>query len=839
MLFAPRAYDLLGRLLTLTYPTGAVATSTYNPQGGIETVTGTVPGGGLSPLVTDAAYNAAGQLTRIAYGNGVVSDYTYSPQTLRLDSLVTRHSSLGTLQDFSYRFDPVGNVERITDAVHTASQTFGYDDLDRLTSASGSYGTFTYAYDAIGNMTLKEGVTMTYGEGSAGPHAVTAVTGPLATDHWSLTYDANGNVLKKIPSRSSMLDQIMRYDADNRLTEVTTAQEVTVTLHFAPGHNVFSLPVIPDDPSIAALFPSFAQDLEWIGHFNAASDDPYVGHYQFYVGQAKFDDFTTLEYGKGYQLYCTNPDGFTVQLRGKVPTSQDALTLLPGWHLLPALAVDGSLTVGQVFSGVAAGRILRYDTASGSLTPVAGSDPAQVGQAYFVEVVSASPWRPPLPRDQTTTLRYDGDGGKVKRITAEGTTTYLGESVEIAPDGTTTTYIFAGSQRIAAVESTGAIRYYHGDHLGSSNVVTDEQGQLVEVAEYTPFGSVVTPNSHLRTSHSFGFTGQRHDDASGLVLFPARAYDPALGRFLQPDPFVQDPSDPQTLNRYAYARNNPLRYVDPSGYGWFSWFLGFIGAVVGAVIGFFACGPECAVSGAIIGFNIGYNAGSWVESHSSGSSPPPNVTFPSLGLPGAAGPTEGPSDLPKAPLPGQPPARAPPTQPPWLRPLVRAAIDLAQELANWDERTASVVEAAEQSSQASMLVEVYYRPLDNDFSKWAGSPGHLFIVYNNGQNLWELLGPNGKIHFNKPTGDQVQAYLEKWNGQLKGPLLVSVDPAKFGQALADQEALEGQSYYRHFFFNNSNFGVRWVINQSITYGIGPAPKGGFGWAPDFFGNPTQ
>lgn len=66
------------------------------------------------------------------------------------------------------------------------------------------------------------------------------------------------------------------------------------------------------------------------------------------------------------------------------------------------------------------------------------------------------------------------------------------------------------------------------------------------------------------------FTGQRQDDPSGLIVFPGRAYDPHLGRFLQADPFVQDPGDPQTLNRYSYVRNNPLSLVDPSGYifGW-------------------------------------------------------------------------------------------------------------------------------------------------------------------------------------------------------------------------------------------------------------------------------
>ncbi len=62
------------------------------------------------------------------------------------------------------------------------------------------------------------------------------------------------------------------------------------------------------------------------------------------------------------------------------------------------------------------------------------------------------------------------------------------------------------------------------------------------------------------------FTGQRWEATLGLYDYRARFYDPALGRFLQPDPIVPEPGNPQALNRYAYVNNNPLRYTDPSGY---------------------------------------------------------------------------------------------------------------------------------------------------------------------------------------------------------------------------------------------------------------------------------
>ena len=620
-----RSYDLLGRITSLGYPDTEAATYTYNTQGGIETIT-LQQGATTQTVVSDVAYNAAGQLTKIIYGNGTISDYTYNPQTLRLDKLLTTGPS-GTLQDFTYTFDPIGNVTQILDRVHTATQTFTYDKFNRLTQAIGSYGTSGYAYDPLGNMTSKEGVTMTYGlaDGSK-PHAVTSTSAG-----WTLTYDANGNLIKKVidarPAIQEMTAQSLRYDAENRLVEVKTAQEVTVTLQFKPGHNFFSLPVIPDDLRISTLFPSFAQDLEWIGHFQADYNDPFVGDYRYYVGNPKSDDFTALEYGKGYQLYCKNPNGFTVQLTGRLPTSQYALNVLPEWHLLPAMVVDGSQPVSWLLQGVNYDQIKRWNPTTKQL-----ENPTEIvpGESYFVHVVSTSLFKPPLPRDVTTKFVYDGDGGTVKRTTAAGTTTLLGEVFEKAPGGATTKYVFAGSLRIAAKDSTGALRFYHGDHLGSSNVVTDGNGTIVELNEHLPFGSFsrreTVPGSEPREvpgAVSHHFTGQRQDTTNGLILFPARAYDPALGRFLQPDPFVQDPADPQTLNRYSYVRNNPVKYIDPSGYGWIRWVARIVGAIIGALIGA-AAGPEGAVTGAIIGFAIGDSIGAAIEGRRD-SAPPPSA----------------------------------------------------------------------------------------------------------------------------------------------------------------------------------------------------------------------
>ena len=72
-------------------------------------------------------------------------------------------------------------------------------------------------------------------------------------------------------------------------------------------------------------------------------------------------------------------------------------------------------------------------------------------------------------------------------------------------------------------------------------------------------------NGFSKAGNSHGYTGHEHLPWFGLVNMNARLYDPALGRFLSPDPEVQQPDGTQGFNRYSYCLNNPLRYVDLDG----------------------------------------------------------------------------------------------------------------------------------------------------------------------------------------------------------------------------------------------------------------------------------
>ena len=183
----------------------------------------------------------------------------------------------------------------------------------------------------------------------------------------------------------------------------------------------------------------------------------------------------------------------------------------------------------------------------------------------------------------STTFVYDFSGQRVKK----NSTIYIGKLYECT-GGNCTKYIFAGSNRIA-YKVGSAVYYYHTDHLGSSSIITNTSGNKVNELYYYPYGKT---RYALDSSLTHQFTGQELDDETELYYYGARYYDPAIGRFISADSIVPDFSDPQTLNRYSYCRNNPIIFTDPNGH--VAW---FVPILIGAAVG--------GVTSAIMGQDIG------------------------------------------------------------------------------------------------------------------------------------------------------------------------------------------------------------------------------------------
>jgi RHS repeat-associated protein len=97
-------------------------------------------------------------------------------------------------------------------------------------------------------------------------------------------------------------------------------------------------------------------------------------------------------------------------------------------------------------------------------------------------------------------------------------------------------------------------------------LTTDNTGNVVARQLYDAWGNIRASASSGTMPTDIGYTGQRLDISTGLMYYRARYYASSLGRFMSADTIVPSASDPQQLNRYAYARGNPVRYTDPTGH---------------------------------------------------------------------------------------------------------------------------------------------------------------------------------------------------------------------------------------------------------------------------------
>jgi RHS repeat-associated protein len=136
-------------------------------------------------------------------------------------------------------------------------------------------------------------------------------------------------------------------------------------------------------------------------------------------------------------------------------------------------------------------------------------------------------------------------------------------------------YVFFAGRRIAESNPySSSVYYYFVDQLGSTRVVTTATGTACYEVDYLPYGAENTPAGFTNTAACtprYRFTGYERDletaagTSAGNDYAFARYYNSRLGRFMSGDPLDGDITDPQTLNRYAYARNNPINFMDPFG----------------------------------------------------------------------------------------------------------------------------------------------------------------------------------------------------------------------------------------------------------------------------------
>ena len=204
-----------------------------------------------------------------------------------------------------------------------------------------------------------------------------------------------------------------------------------------------------------------------------------------------------------------------------------------------------------------------------------------------------------------TSIKYGPDRSRYQRIDNDGATTttytYAGAYEKVEKSNATTEerhyvgpMIITYKGRTSTNVGVKDMHFLHTDHIGSTNVITDKNGAAEKRFSFDAWGkrrAIDLKDLETRVDEFFdqmtdiqkigisvsafefrssitnkGFTGHEQMDGVGLIHMNGRVYDAELGRFISADPFIQDRTDTQNLNRYSYVNNNPLSYTDPSGY---------------------------------------------------------------------------------------------------------------------------------------------------------------------------------------------------------------------------------------------------------------------------------
>jgi RHS repeat-associated protein len=261
------------------------------------------------------------------------------------------------------------------------------------------------------------------------------------------------------------------------------------------------------------------------------------------------------------------------------------LRLYSGWNLcslavsgpFPATGAEAISTAYQWNSGtgdysritlgqsLAAGTVLWIKAGTNADVSVLGTysnpspQPVQPGGAYFPGA-GLEAWSPGLP-GLASSWGFDALSGEWLSHVAGDLASVSGPPPTLSPGQA----FFLQSAAAASLEipdPTLRIRYYHEDHLGSSSVITDASGALVEETAFYPFGTPRNEDKPRQIHEPYQFTQKERDLESGLHDFGKRFYSSTLGRWLSTDPLEEKGG---SLNLYAYARQDPLRYQDADG----------------------------------------------------------------------------------------------------------------------------------------------------------------------------------------------------------------------------------------------------------------------------------
>jgi RHS repeat-associated protein len=555
-----QTYNAAGQRLTSTDENGIVTRYQYNPIGQLSMVT-------LADGTADAAsvsygYNAAGQLISITDPLSRVTSFEYNHAGQQIRK---------TLPDLSFEefaYNAAGNrvSHRLTDG---NVNVFAYDNMSRLIQANYYDGktitfsytdggarqsasiqpaplapaqTYFYSYDAfqrLKQITNPDGRSVFYAYNDANQR--TEMITPADTIHYS--YDGLGR-LASVSNGSPAKTTTFEYDPVGRLIEKKLPNGITTSYAYNERNQLTGI----THSNSSGVQQSFAYTLDKAGNRKSVTEADGSSIQWTYDNLYRLTNETRFNSSSAMIAQAS----FVYDLAGnRLSQNINGNTTNYTYNELDQLLSAGS-------------KQYEYDD-RGNLTKVTdGTNVATYEYDSTNRQVNAT-----MPDGKTIANVYDMDGRRIQQSMDSETTDYLWDTTSLYGDviletqGTNeTSYLLAGTELISQTRN-GVASYYLQDGQGSTRALTNNAGSITDSYAYTAFGEIYSQTGS--TQNSYLYTGQQYDDATGLYNLRARYYNPALGRFLSQDTYPVNVGNPIELNRYGYARGNPVNYGDPSG----------------------------------------------------------------------------------------------------------------------------------------------------------------------------------------------------------------------------------------------------------------------------------
>jgi len=534
-------YDTWNRVQTMTYPDGEEVHYHYNRAGNLTRMTGEKIGRSYE-YISRIGYNKYENQVYMLYGNGSETVYDYEPELQRLVQMNVVANNR-KLMDNSYTYDLLGNILEIGnnadetgDIGGTTSHSYSYDDLYRLTEASGMFSgknetssyTLSMQYDIMGKILHKnqthlkndvEENAMTYDiaykyEGTQ-PNTATQIGERV------FVYDRNGNLTGWEDTVSNDYRQLL-WDEENRLTLISDNGYLNRYVYDANGERAIkshggTQGVFINGAPAGIVNHSDNNFTVYVSPYFVFKNSSFTKHY--YNGSTR----VTSKIGNGQFENLYRPGVFEItagevnyinrqqQLISAKEEYEEQSGIPPGPPVLKGIYAD------PLFSGTA--------------YPDPGTPEGTTPRGWPKKPVFAQPGGPP------------------------------GAPIQWGDDVTNET-VEAGFGFVGTGNIEEDLRYfYHSDHLGSTNYITNAGGDVTQFIAYIPFGETFV-EQHSDWDSPNKFNAKELDDETGLYYYGARYYDPKTSIWLGVDPLEEKyPS----LSPYAYAADNPVIYIDPDG----------------------------------------------------------------------------------------------------------------------------------------------------------------------------------------------------------------------------------------------------------------------------------